>query len=81
MPSPAVQPKCIQQKQKKQRPPYVLPLQMGMISPPLKSTRESSVYFKLFSMFNNATENISVCVLIIRAHLKGKPVRTTTTIL
>lgn len=52
---------------------------MGMVLPPPPSIRESSVRFKLFSMFNNATENIFASlngsVLIITTHAKEKPIR------
>lgn len=52
---------------------------MGMVLPLPPSIRESSVRFKLFSMFNNATQNIFASlngsVLIITAHAKEKPIR------
>lgn len=50
-----------------------------MVLPPPPSIRESSVRFKLFSMFKNATENIFASlngsVLIITAQAKERPIR------
>lgn len=66
-------------RNKKAKAPNPLPPPngFGFTSPP--SIRESSVRFKLFSMFNNATKKmftlLNGSVLVISTHLKRKPIR------